>query len=328
MMRPMTSPSESAGLDRRLALLLLSTPGIGPRTLLRMMLDPELRLADLKTFMGWGAGVWTSRFHLTPKSVQALESKKVDVDALTEELDRREIRTLAVHDSEYPNRLREVLGDQAPPVLFAWGNLALTERPAVAACGSRDASADGLAFASRFAEEAANRRFNVVSGYARGIDMAAHQAALASGGTTTIVLAEGILGFRPKVEVQDMVNPEACLVLSEFPPRLPWTIGNAMARNRTICALADVAVVIEPRGKGGTFEAGRTCVQLGVPAWVKAGKTKSEAGWTELVAQGLKLVIEDSTGKPDTDPLFEAAAARKATPKPGSRQGSLFAGRP
>ena len=62
----------------------------------------------------------------------------------------------------------------------------------------------------------AGNKINIVSGFAAGVDMNAHRAALAAGGTTTVVLAEGILRFRVKKEIRDLWDENRTLVVSEF----------------------------------------------------------------------------------------------------------------
>ena len=106
---------------------------------------------------------------------------------------------------------------------------------------------------------------NVVSGYAAGVDMTTHRAALESGGTTTIVMAEGILHFRVKREVKDVWDWHRALIISQYLPSVPWRVHNAMERNRTICALCKAMVLVEARESGGSIEAGRTCLELGIP---------------------------------------------------------------
>jgi DNA protecting protein DprA len=152
--------------------------------------------------------------------------------------------------------------------LFVRGNLDLFQLPGVGFCGSRNASDKGLQISHDCARLLAEEHINVVSGYAHGIDIEAHRAALEAGGTTTLVLAEGILHFRLKEQLREVAGKGALsrmLVVSEFSPGLPWKAHNAMARNRTICGLSHAMIVIESGLEGGTFEAGKTALELGEP---------------------------------------------------------------
>ncbi|ALL56191.1 SMF family protein [Mycobacterium haemophilum DSM 44634] len=108
---------------------------------------------------------------------------------------------------------------QAPAALFFKGPLELLEQPAIGFCGSRHASSEGLRAAHACADAVYRRGYAVVSGYAKGIDSVAHTAALASGGTTVVVLAEGINRFRVRRgEFRGLWDPERVVVVSQFAP--------------------------------------------------------------------------------------------------------------
>jgi predicted Rossmann fold nucleotide-binding protein DprA/Smf involved in DNA uptake len=155
-----------------------------------------------------------------------------------EELLKHNVRVLSIIDPEYPENLRKTLGESAPVLLLCSGNLKLLKRVSVGFCGSREASEKGMATARDCAMLLANSNINIVSGFAGGVDMNAHRASLAAGGTTTIVLAEGILRFRVKKEIRDVWDDSRTLVVSEFGPNLPWSVSHAMQRNKTICGLS------------------------------------------------------------------------------------------
>ncbi len=179
---------------------------------------------------------------------------------LHQELKTADVMILVRGTPEYPDRLARALGDSAPPVLFVWGDQRLLNMPSAAFCGARAASNRGTEIAATCARMLAENGINVVSGYAKGVDSAAHEAALRAGGSTTIVLAEGIFGFRKKNHLRELINNANSVVVSQYPPRLPWAIHNAMQRNSTICGLADSMVLIETRESGGTFEAGKAAL--------------------------------------------------------------------
>jgi DNA processing protein len=83
-----------------------------------------------------------------------------------------------------------------------------------------------------------------------------------------LVLPEGILQFRPKPSIAELLTEENGVVVSEFPPKLPWSVSSAMQRNRTICGLVQALIVIEAGTSGGTWEAGQTALSLGIPLFV------------------------------------------------------------
>ena len=151
------------------------------------------------------------------------------------------------------------------------------------------------------------------------MDLTAHTAVLAAGGTTTLVLAEGILHFRVKQALRPYVSDSGSanfLALSEFPPALAWKAHNAMTRNRTICGLSNALIVIESGLEGGTFEAGKTALKLGEPLfcveYAEPGVTA--AGNPHLLANGARSVKRSRSGKPNLSQVLVAAHARMGTP--------------
>jgi DNA processing protein len=206
--------------------------------------------------------------------------------------------------------LVEVLGNSAPPVLFAAGHLALLKRSAVGFSGSRKSSELGLAIARKLAAELARCRFNVVAGHAAGVDWAAHVGALESGGTTTLVLAEGISHFRSKPEIADVLTAENSLILSEFLPDARWMAHHAMQRNRTICALSQAVVIVEAGLDGGTFNAGETTLDLDIPLFVidYEHPPVSAAGNRHFLALGARGLRPDAAGNVDAGIVADAIA--------------------
>jgi predicted Rossmann fold nucleotide-binding protein DprA/Smf involved in DNA uptake len=109
---------------------------------------------------------------------------------------------------------------------------------------------------------------NVVSGYAQGVDLAAHRGALSAGGSTTLVLAEGILHFRLKRDIKSIASDSNFVAMLEFPPTLPWSGRNAMVRNHTICGLSNAMILVESGAEGGTFECGKAALDQHCPLFV------------------------------------------------------------
>ena len=184
-----------------------------------------------------------------------------------------------------------------PALLYAAGNLTLLERPGVAIVGMRNAGKPALAVAAALASGLAGRGLHVVSGYATGIDSAAHLAALRAGGTTGIALSEGIGRFRVKPELVELLTKENTLVVSQFEPDAPWAAYMAMARNKLVCALSDAVVVVASgpeRGAGGrmsgSFAAGMAALSLEIPVFTVSPGFFPDApeGNRELIARGCR----------------------------------------
>jgi len=196
----------------------------------------------------------------------------------------------------YPERLLP-LAEQYPisPVLFCIGLLSLLKSEGVAIVGSRHPSEESLRIAKKLASDLALSGKNIVSGYAKGIDTSAHLGALEAGGTTTIVIGSGIKGFSIRREFNDFNLARDALVVSQFAPNERWSGVNAMARNKTVCILAEAVVVVESgkerdnQGKmSGTFDAARSALKLQIPLFVfsPASFKRQPSGNSELIKLG------------------------------------------
>lgn len=152
----------------------------------------------------------------------------------------------------YPARLLEL--SDAPPVLYAQGILASAHPPAVAIVGTRAASPYGVRVARAIATACARAGVTVISGLARGIDGAAHEAALAAGGRTVAVLGTGLDVHYPRSHrtLQGRIARDG-LLLTEQKPGDTGHGGTFPRRNRLIAALADVTVVVEAGEKSGAL---------------------------------------------------------------------------
>lgn len=170
---------------------------------------------------------------------------------------------LTISQQAYPQRLRDALGSLAPPVLFTMGDVALFRTQAAAVVGARDPSAMGARLATLCAETLCRADATVASGGARGVDSAAHEAALRAGGRTIVVLPQGLLTYRCPGEIQEAVQDGNALLVSEFPPDMDWETHAAVTRNATISALSRLVCVIEPKKTGGSIRTARYALDQG-----------------------------------------------------------------
>lgn len=157
-------------------------------------------------------------------------------------------------DSEYPDRFKSHLVDQAPAILFGIGNRSLLRGGGVAIVGSRDVDDAGRTFARDVAVGCARGGVTVVSGGARGVDGAAMSAALAEGGAVIGVLANKLLQRSVTREARDGLANGQLLLFSPYHPEAGFSTGSAMARNKLIYALADYGLVVSATyNRGGTW---------------------------------------------------------------------------
>ena len=179
-----------------------------------------------------------------------------------------DVSYMAVPAPQYPQILITLLRQNTPTVLSCMGNLNLLKKAKVGFSGSRKASEKGLWIARDCASQLAEQDICVVSGYASGVDMAAHRAALQSGGSTIIVLPEGIDAFHVKEEIKADWDWDRVLVVSEFMPHDGWMASRAMHRNNTIIALSDAMFVVEAGDTGGSLDAGLKTISMGKSLFV------------------------------------------------------------
>lgn len=169
----------------------------------------------------------------------------------------------AFFDDSYPAQLRDIR--QMPPILFSRGALR-DDRRAVAVVGTRQASERGLAIASAVATALARNDITVVSGLAKGIDTAAHRAALAARGRTVAVIGTGINRAYPAENtlLQQAIAHEG-LVISQFWPDAPPTKQSFPMRNAVMSGYAAATVVIEAPWQSGARIQARLALEHGRP---------------------------------------------------------------
>ena len=159
------------------------------------------------------------------------------LDEARRRLERSEARVVAICDAEYPALLRE--SPDPPPVLFVRGR-PLGDAPVVALVGSRRATRAGLEAARLVAAGLARAGVTVVSGFAHGIDAAAHAAALEEGGETWGVLGCGVDVSYPAAHERLRARMLAGgALLSELPPGTtpePWHFPGPQPDHRRLCA--------------------------------------------------------------------------------------------
>ena len=222
-------------------------------------------------------------------------------------------------DSEYPPALSEI--PDPPFALFAKGNLARLKLPAVAIVGSRAASRYGREVAARLARDLSLAGVVVVSGFARGVDAAAHEAAREGPGGTIAVLGCGLDVNYPRENASLKAAMEKTdLLLSEHSPGTEPQPSYFPVRNRIIAGIASGVVVVEASRRSGSLITARLANDCGRDVFAVPGSVFSETsvGAHELLKDGAILCrcAEDvlaelfpSVGRPRAAPAGPSAAA-------------------
>lgn len=171
--------------------------------------------------------------------------------------------TLLVHGQpDYPRALMDI--PDAPPVLWALGDISLLNRPAIGMVGARNASSLGVRMARRLGAGLSDAGFTVVSGLARGIDAAAHEAALDGQGKTVAVMAGGIDVIYPSenAALAAAIETAGCRI-SEHPPGLEPQARHFPLRNRIVAGLSRAVVVVEAAAKSGSLITAKAALDYG-----------------------------------------------------------------
>ena len=257
-------------------------PGVGPRTI-AVWIDRAGSAGKawrhLPVFLGMRAGreeLLTAWRSLDPPAVVADARSKGMV-------------VLTLGDPAYPAALRAT--PDPPPVLFVRG--AVDDAPAVAIIGSRRATPYGLAAAGDLAADLVRAGVTVISGLARGIDGAAHQAALDAGGRTIAVLGCGAdVRYPPEHGALAEAIAASGALVTEFAPGTPPRRGHFPRRNRIISGLAQGVVVVEGTEDSGALVTVDYALEQGREVFAVPGSIFSRRSRAphELLRQGARVV--------------------------------------
>jgi len=203
---------------------------------------------------------------------------------------------LTLDNPGYPQSLLDI--PDPPPLLYALGNAALLRAPRLLAMvGARTPTAQGERDAQAFAQAFSEAGVTIVSGFALGIDAAAHRGALAAtgaqAGSTIAVLGTGCDRVYPPRH-RDLAHAvaEFGLLLSEFPLGTPPSKGNFPRRNRLISGLSRGVLVVEAATHSGSLITARLAGEQGREVFAMPGSIHNPLahGCHQLIREGAKLV--------------------------------------
>ncbi len=198
---------------------------------------------------------------------------------------------VAIGELGYPPALAQI--EAPPPLIFVKGKLDIAERPIVAMVGARNGSAIGQKFTRQLATELGLEGFVVASGLARGIDTAAHQAALERG--TLAVLAGGIdIIYPPENAALHEAIGERGLLLTERSPGFQPRGKDFPRRNRLISGVSLGVVVVEAAERSGSLITARFAGEQGREVFAVPGSPLDPraTGANNLLRQGATLVTK------------------------------------
>ncbi|WP_373354243.1 DNA-processing protein DprA [Pseudoroseicyclus sp. CXY001] len=314
--------------DERLSWLrLLRSRRVGPQTFHRLIRQHGSARAALTELPALARAAGDMEYQICPEGPARAELKAAR---------RAGAALLCWGAPDYPAALMTI--PDAPPLLWALGDIRFANRPAVALVGARNASSLGLRMARRLAGELAEAGITVVSGLARGIDAAAHEAALGAGkgagagsqerprgsegagrmagpsqppaGSTIAVFAGGADVLYP---TQNAALARAIaargLILTEQPFGLQPQPRHFPLRNRIVSGLALGVVVVEAAARSGSLITARTALDQGREVLVVPGHPLDSraSGCNMLLRDGATLVRSAEDVISALGPLLEPA---------------------
>ena len=292
----------AAEADARAWLRLARSRRVGPATFIRLIREHGAAEAALAALPGLAAAAGVRDYAAASRSeIEAEWRAGLAAGA----------RPLLLGAADYPALLATIA--DPPPFLWALGDPGLGTRPAVALVGARNASALGCRMAGRLARELGAQGLVVASGLARGIDAAAHEAALATG--TIAAVAGGVDVIYPpeNAGLAARVASEG-LLLSEMPPGHPPRPQDFPRRNRIISGLALGVVVIEGAERSGSLITARNALDQGREVMAVPGNPLDPraGGCNALIRDGATLIRSAA----DVSEALAASLAEAPLPRP------------
>lgn len=261
---------------------LLNIKGLGAKSLLllyRAINEHSIQVSDIfnmdqhrfyQVFKEFGKGKFSR--------VKYESFIEIDEDEILDSYNKiksSDVQIIPLNDPKYPASIKKRLKSNSPPILFCKGYLPLLNSSNVSIVGSRNIDEFSLMLTRSLAGNLASIGYNVVSGYAKGVDTNAHLGALEQEGTTSVILSEGINNLSIKKEFKEHDWERNTLFISQFLPFVRWNARNAMTRNKVVCGMSEAVIVIasgpERDSKGrmsGTFDAAKSAMEMNIPLFV------------------------------------------------------------
>lgn len=305
---------------------LFSIAGIGPA-----------RMRKLISFFGSPQSVLDASIR-SLISIEGIDSKtankiKTNVDQkfvekqLSYLRNNNDLKILTFWDSEYPDRLKRIY--DPPAFLFTKGDIGLLNTFGIGVVGSRVPTSYGKIITKQLSTELARSNLTIISGFARGVDSIAHNAAIKAGGKTIAVLGNGLDIIYP-AENRKFLDDFAKqgLFVSEYPFGTKPDAGNFPKRNRIISGLSLGVLITEAGAKSGALLTAMYALDqnrevFAVPGSVTSAKS---VGTNNLIKQGAKLVqgINDITSDLSGQLSFTSNQTTEPEPKLSEKEKSIY----
>nr|WP_203544570.1 DNA-processing protein DprA [Desulfovibrio sp. JC022] len=265
------------------------TPGLGPKSWSPILRHYSTAYEGLKDAANWHSLSLASEKSATA-AIKELWRTKAEQEY--REAIRLGFGILPWTHPLFPRLLKEL--PDPPTCLYYFGDPELLGNPAVGVVGSRKSGALGQEYAARIAADLSKSGITIVSGFAKGIDSCAHEAALQGIGSTIAVLGAGldVESYPPDSAWLRKSVIESGLIISEFPPGTKPFARNFPFRNRLISGLSTGVLVVEAEIASGSLVTARLAGEQGREVMAMPGPigNSSFAGCLKLIKEGAALV--------------------------------------
>ncbi|MEX1049711.1 MAG: DNA-processing protein DprA [Akkermansiaceae bacterium] len=230
------------------------------------------------------------------ETAKILHSWQDHADPVAElrEVAERGISLVTQEDEDYPAPLRDAY--DPPLLLYVWGKLEARDRHAIGVVGSRRATHYGTQATKKLTYQLAQSGFTIISGLARGIDTAAHEAAVAANGRTIAVIGSGLGQLYPpeNLSLAERIAAGNGAVVSEFPLHTAPDKQTFPMRNRIVAAWSRALLVVECPAWSGSLITANLASEYGKPIFAVPGPIDkpTSAGCNQLIREGATLVME------------------------------------
>jgi len=295
---PTLTPPET-NEDRVSWLRLLRSRRVGISTFYRLMSEHGNANSALAALPDVARAASVQDYSVCPEGVVLAELKAARAAGA---------QMICYNDANYPTALADI--PDPPPILWAIGDISLMSRPMVAMVGARNASSLGTRMARKLAKDLVEAGYVVVSGLARGIDTAAHLAALEGG--TIAVQAGGVDVVYPKenAKLTDDIGKSG-LRLSEIATGTQPQARHFPRRNRIISGLAKAVIVVEAAARSGSLITAKDALDQGRDVLAVPGHPFDARafGCNALIRDGATLVRSAAD-------VIDAIGAEQPAPQP------------
>lgn len=287
---------------------LLQLPAVGRTTTSRIIAECHRQQCPPQDFWRHWARI-CSKIHISKKALESIKNCNIEqlLYQSKDSLEKEGIRVLFWWDAQFPPLLSQ--REDHPLLLFVKGSMdCIASQHTVAVVGSRRMTSYGSFVTKKLVQELVSAEQVIVSGGMYGVDLCAHQSALAAGGNTIVVLGYGFNHIYP-VHLQksyaQLLEKGACFVTEYFPQQPPQK-SQFVVRNGVVAGMSQAVLVTEAAIRSGTHTTCQFALENGSDVFAVAGSITSpfSQGTQWLVNQGATLVssgfelLDELRGRP------------------------------